>query len=50
MSDRDYCYPPDFTVLRNRLGLRDARTLDASRRSNAGEHGAMTRCIRQALV
>lgn len=32
MSDRDYCYPPDFTVLRNRLGLRDARTLDAAER------------------
>ena len=24
MSDRDYCYPPDYTVLRNRLDIRDA--------------------------
>ena len=32
MSDRDYCYPPDFTVLRNRLGIRVARTLDAAER------------------
>jgi len=28
MSDTEYCYPPDFTVLRNRLGLRDAAVLD----------------------
>ena len=27
-----------------------AAWLDASRRSNAGDHDAMTRCIRQALV
>ena len=27
MSDRDYCYPPDFTVLRNRLGIRAAPAL-----------------------
>ncbi|MYE58582.1 MAG: cell division protein [Alphaproteobacteria bacterium] len=33
MSDRDYCYPPDFTVLRNRLDIRDARALDAAERS-----------------
>ena len=32
MSDRDYCYPPDFTVLRNRLGIRVGRTLDAAER------------------
>ena len=32
MSDRDYCYPPDFIVLRNRLGIRVARTLDAAER------------------
>ena len=32
MSDRDYCYPPDFTVLRNRLDIRDARTLDVAER------------------
>lgn len=28
MSDTVYCYPPDFTVLRNKLDLRDARELD----------------------
>lgn len=32
MSDRDYCYPPDFTVLRNKLDIRDTRTLDAAER------------------
>ena len=32
MSDRDYCYPPDFTVLRNRLGIRRASTLEAAER------------------
>ena len=26
MSDRDYCYPPDFTVLRNKLDIRDTRS------------------------
>ena len=30
MSDHDYCYPPDFTVLRNRLGIRRASTLEAA--------------------
>lgn len=28
MSDETYCYPPDFTVLRNRFGIRDAALLD----------------------
>jgi cell filamentation protein len=28
MSDPDYCYPPDFRVLRNKLGIRDPRELD----------------------
>ncbi len=28
MSDEVYCYPPDFTVLRNRFDLRDAAELD----------------------
>ena len=28
MSDADYCYPPDFTVLRNKLDIRNARALD----------------------
>lgn len=32
MSDPDYCYPPDFTVLRNKLGIRDAPTLEAAER------------------
>ena len=32
MSDRDYCYPPDYTVLRNRLDIRDARALDEAER------------------
>ncbi len=32
MSDPDYCYPPDFTVLRNKLDIRDAPTLEASER------------------
>lgn len=32
MSDPDYCYPPDYTVLRNRLGIRDAAGLDAAER------------------
>lgn len=28
MRDRDYCYPPDFTVLKNRLNLTNARDLE----------------------
>lgn len=28
MSDTEYCYPPDYTVLRNKLGLRDAKELE----------------------
>ena len=32
MSDRDYCYPPDYVVLRNRLDIRDAPTLEAAER------------------
>lgn len=28
MSDAEYCYPPDFTVLRNRLEIRDAAELE----------------------
>lgn len=28
MSDPVYCYPPDFTTLRNKLNLRDARELE----------------------
>lgn len=32
MSDTVYCYPPDYTVLKNRLGLRDAEALDRAER------------------
>ena len=32
MSDRYYCYPPDYIVLRNRLDIWDAPTLDAAER------------------
>ena len=32
MSDRDYCYPPDYTVLRNRLDIRNAAALEAAER------------------
>ena len=32
MSDRDYCYPPDYTVLRNRLDIRDGSALEAAER------------------
>ena len=32
MSDRDYCYPPDYTVLRNRLNIRDTPALEAAER------------------
>ena len=32
MSDPDYCYPPDFTVLRNRLNIRDLQTLELAER------------------
>ena len=32
MTDRTYCYPPDFSVLRNKLGLRDEAALDQAER------------------
>lgn len=32
MSDTAYCYPPDFTVLRNLYGIRDQSELDAVER------------------
>ena len=32
MNDPDYCYPPTFTVLRNKLGIRDARALETAER------------------
>ncbi|MCB1876511.1 MAG: Fic family protein [Chromatiales bacterium] len=28
MSDTEYCYPPEFTVLKNKAGLRDADQLE----------------------
>lgn len=28
MSDTTYCYPPDYTVLRNKFGIRNAAELD----------------------
>ena len=31
MSDQEYCYPPpDFTILRNKLNIRDLPTLEAA--------------------
>lgn len=33
MSDETYCYPPDYTVLRNRFGIRDAAELDELERA-----------------
>ena len=33
MSDETCCYPPDFTVLRNRFGIRDADELDRLERA-----------------
>ena len=32
MSDRDYCYPPDYTVLRNMLDIRDTSALEEAER------------------
>lgn len=32
MTDRVYCYPPDFTVLRNKLDIRDGSALDRAER------------------
>ena len=32
MSDRNYCYPPDYTVLRNKLNIRNASALEAAER------------------
>jgi len=35
MSDTEYCYPPDFTVLKNKAGLRDAADLELFERLNS---------------
>lgn len=32
MSDTEYCYPPDYTVLRNKLDLRDGKELESFER------------------
>ena len=32
MSDQEYCYPPDSTILRNKLNIRDLPTLEAAER------------------
>lgn len=32
MRDEAYCYPPDFTVLRNKFGIHDAEELDSIER------------------
>ncbi len=43
MTDRVYCYPPHFTVLRNKLDIRDAATLDRAERqivAQRAEEGA----------
>lgn len=32
MSDKTYCYPPDFRVLINKFGIRDAAALDRAER------------------
>lgn len=32
MSDTDYCYPPDYKVLKNKLEIRDADQLDRAER------------------
>ncbi len=32
MSDKDYCYPPGFNVLKNKLNIRDAAELEKAER------------------
>ncbi len=32
MNDQEYCYLPDFTILRNKLNIRDLPTLEAAER------------------
>ncbi|MCF6433426.1 MULTISPECIES: Fic/DOC family protein [unclassified Leisingera] len=32
MADERYCYPPDFKVLKNKLGIRDSEELDRAER------------------
>ena len=40
MSDELYCYPPDFVVLKNKLDLRDAESLDRFERRAASQRAA----------
>jgi cell filamentation protein len=40
MSDEVYCYPPDYTVLKNRLDIRDAAELDRIERRTASQRAA----------
>ena len=42
MSDPVYCYPPDFLVLRNRLGITDEAELDFSERELVSQRAAET--------
>ncbi len=37
MSDRDYCYPPDYSVLRNKLDEGDPQASEASERYLVGQ-------------
>jgi cell filamentation protein len=39
MSDPVYCYPPDYTVLKNRLGLTDPDALDRFERRSVAQRG-----------
>ena len=40
MSDEVYCYPPGYTVLKNRLGIRDAGELDRIERRTVSQRAA----------
>lgn len=40
MSDTVYCYPPDYLVLKNKLGLRDASALERFERRSAVQRQA----------
>lgn len=35
--DHTYCYPPDYTVLKNKLGIRDARVLAITEREHVAQ-------------
>lgn len=45
MPDKKYCYPPDYTVLKNKLNIQDQKTLDKIERQfarNRMEQGSPT--------